>query len=74
LQKIKEGIKMQAVLNNLTIDEFKLIIADTVKESMNECFEDIIALNSESYVNSIKEAREDFQNNKVKSFEELFDV
>lgn len=35
-------------------------------------FEDLLALHSQDYVNSIKEARKDYQNNSVFSHNEVF--
>ena len=36
--------------------------------------EDFLALSSDNYLKSIKEAREDYKKGKVKSYEEVFNV
>ncbi len=65
---------MEKTLKELTIKEFQYLISSTMKKSFEEISEDIIALSSPSYINSIKEAREDYLENKTKSFDEVFDV
>lgn len=60
-------------LHDLTVNELKSLISDTVKEAMENFIEDILALSSEKYVSSIKEARKDYKEGKVKSFEETFE-
>jgi hypothetical protein len=47
--------------NELTIGELKGIISQIVKETMEEVIENMTALSSEAYINSIKEAREDYK-------------
>ncbi len=58
-------------IKDLTIEEFKTLISDTIKESMEDLIEDLAALSSKEYLNSIKEAREDYRHGRVKSFEEI---
>jgi len=41
---------------------------------MKEFLEDVIALSSEEYLHSIKEARKDHKEGRVKQFEEIFNV
>ncbi|RLG68788.1 MAG: hypothetical protein DRO07_03085 [Candidatus Iainarchaeum archaeon] len=61
-------------LKELTVSEFKALVSTTVKESVEDIIEDFIALNSRNYLRSIKEARKDYREGKVKEFGELFDV
>ena len=58
----------------MTVEELKTVISDTVTESMQDIVEDIVALSSEEYLSSIQEAREDYKEGKVKSFEDIFGV
>jgi len=53
---------MEALVNTLSINEFKEIIRTTVTETFQDNLEDIIALNSSNYLESIKEARNDYLN------------
>lgn len=41
---------------------------------MEDIIEDIFALSSDKYLHSIKEARSDYNQGKVKNLEEVFDV
>lgn len=58
-------------LRDLTVEEFKTLIPDTIKESMEDIIEDLTALSSKEYLNSIKEAREDYRHGRVKGLEEI---
>ena len=64
---------MATTVSDLTVKELKEIISDTVKDSMEDIIEEIMALQSEEYIRSIKEARKDYKKGRVKSFEELFE-
>ncbi|HEX7576050.1 MAG TPA: hypothetical protein VF360_06675 [Candidatus Methanoperedens sp.] len=58
-------------LRDLTVGEFKTFISDTIKENIEDLFEDLTALSSKEYLISIKEAREDYKHGRVKSIEEI---
>jgi len=59
-------------LIDMTVEELKELISESVRGSMKDIIEDFLALQSESYLESIEEAREDYKKGRVKSFEELF--
>ena len=59
---------------DLSVEEFRVFISDTVDTAMKESLEDFIALSSDNYLKSIKEARKDYKEGKIKSFEEVFNV
>ena len=42
-----------------------------VKETMEDLIEDILALSSDEYLHSINEARTDYKEGNVKSFDEV---
>ena len=65
---------METKVKDLTVGELQSLITDTIKGTMEELIEDITALSSDKYINSIKEARGDDKKGKVKYFEEIFDV
>jgi len=50
----------------LTIDKLKNLISSIVYETMEDFLEDLKALSSKDYVNSIREAREDYKAGDVK--------
>lgn len=54
--------------------ELHSLISDTVKGTMEDFIEDILALSSDDYLHSINEARSDYKEGRVKNFEEIFDV
>jgi hypothetical protein len=65
-------------VSELTVDELKEIISDSVKDSIEDILEDIMALRNEEYVRSIEEARDDHREGRVKEgrvkkFEEIFE-
>ena len=59
---------------DLSVDEFRVFISDTVNAAMEDSIEDFLALSSDNYLKSIKEARKDYKAGKVKSLEEVFNV
>jgi len=56
-------------LKNSTVSELKALIPDTVKESVEDLIEDLLALSSYEYLGSIEEARKDYKEGRVKYFE-----
>ena len=66
--------RVTSKIADLTVEEFKSLMAETFREIMAELSEDIAALSSGEYLNSIEEARKDYQSGRVKKFEEVFDV
>jgi hypothetical protein len=62
---------MNTKVQDLTIDELKTIISDTVKDTVGDMIEDIIALSSKEYIDSVKEARKDYKAGRTKKFEDV---
>ena len=62
---------METKISELTIDQLKDLISNTVKETIEEYLEDFKALSSKEYINSIAEAREDYKKGKVKDYKEV---
>ena len=65
---------METKVKDLTVGEFRSLISDAVKGTLEELIEDILALSSNGYLRSIKDARKDYKEGRVKSIEEIFDV
>lgn len=65
---------MSVKVKDLTVEELQSLISDTIKEVLEDLVEDILALSSDEYLKSIKEARRDYKDNEVKDFGEVFDV
>ena len=63
---------MKNKISYLTIDKLKNLISSIVHETMGDFLEDLKALSSKEYINSIKEAREDYKAGDVKDFNEVF--
>jgi hypothetical protein len=61
-------------ITDLTVEELQVVISNTVNAAMKDSIEDIMALSSDNYIKSIKEAREDYKKGRTKSFEEVFNV
>ncbi len=65
---------METKVKDLTVGELKSLISDTIKESLEDLIEDIVALSSDEYLRSIEEARKDYREGKIKYLEEISDV
>ena len=63
---------MNTKISDLTIDELKNLISNIVRETMEDFLEDLKALSSKDYVNSIKEAREDYKAGDFRGYTEVF--
>jgi hypothetical protein len=46
-------------LRDMTVDDLKRIIHDTVQEAVEDAIEDLVATSSPSFVESIRESREE---------------
>ena len=58
-------------VKDLTIAELRHIISEIVRETMEGILEDREALSSKNYIDSIKEAREDYKNGKFTNLEDI---
>ncbi len=65
---------MEMKVKDLTVGELKSLISDTIKESLEDLVEDIVALSSEEYLRSIEEARTDYKKGRIKHLEEISNV
>jgi len=65
---------IETKVKDLTVMELHSLISDTVKETMEDLIEDMLALSSDDYLHSINEARNDYNEGRVKNFEEIFNV
>jgi len=65
---------METKVKDLTVEELQSLISDTVRGTMEDLIEDLLALTSDDYLRSIEEARSDYKAGKVKYLEELVDV
>ena len=65
---------MEKRTSELSESELSVLIENIVKKTMEEISEDILALTSKNYIQSIEEARKDYKEGKVKEFNEVFGV
>lgn len=65
---------MSAKISELTTDELRNLIAETVTESMQDVLEDWQALNSPEFLSSVAEARGDYQAGRVTPLEDILNV
>jgi len=63
---------MDIKVSDLSIDELKKIISTTVQEAIEDYLEDLKALSSKDFVDSIREAREDYKGGDYKDLNEAF--
>lgn len=64
---------MISMVKDLSVEELRTVIRDTVEQTIEEKLEDLHALSSEAYLRSIEEAREDYREGRVTSLAELLD-
>jgi len=60
---------IETKVKDLTVVELHSLISDTVKETMEDFIEDILALSSDDYLHSINEARSDYKEGRVKKID-----
>ncbi|MFM1921346.1 MAG: hypothetical protein RLZZ303_2980 [Candidatus Hydrogenedentota bacterium] len=63
---------MDPKISDLTVQEFKLLITETVGIAIQDALEDAEASRSDAYLASIKAAREEHAAGEAKSFEQVF--
>jgi hypothetical protein len=63
---------MDSKISDLTVNELKELIASTVQETIEDYLEDLKALTSKDYINSIHEARQDYKSGDYKDLNEAF--
>jgi hypothetical protein len=56
---------MEKKIADLTVNEFQLILNQAIHNAFEEISQDILALSSPGYLESIEEARQDFKNGKT---------
>ncbi|MCL4547068.1 MAG: hypothetical protein M1495_00680 [Bacteroidetes bacterium] len=71
---MNSNLSSNTKLSELTIAELKEIISESVAESIQDYFENLEALSSNSYLKSIKEAREEYRTGKTVNLEDLDNV
>ncbi len=52
---------MSTKVRDLSVEELQSLISNTVKETMEDLMEDMLALSSEEYLCSIEKARKDYK-------------
>ena len=60
---------METKVKDLTVVEFQSLISDTMRATLNNLIEDVSALSSPKYLESIEEARDDYREGRVKHLE-----
>ena len=62
---------MEKTLENMTGNELKSLIQDTVKETIEDYMEDLTALLSENYKQSVNEARDEYNSGNTIPLEDI---
>jgi len=62
---------MDTKISDLTVNELKELIASTVQETIQDYLEDLKALASKDYINSIREAREEYKAGDYKDYKDV---
>jgi|FrelakmetLWP11LW_1041352.scaffolds.fasta_scaffold607030_1 lipoate-protein ligase A len=65
---------MDTKIKDLTVEEFRSLLSDTLKEAMDDWKEDMLALSSQQYIDSIKESRKEYKEGKFKNLEDILNV
>ncbi len=69
----REASTTPTLVRDLSVDEFRGLIRETVREAMDDHREDLQALGSQGYLRSIEEARQDYREGRVTRLDELLD-
>ncbi len=65
---------MATRVKDLTTKELQSLISRSVKETMEDMMEDMLALSSKKYKKSIAEARKEYKEGKVRRLEDVIDA
>lgn len=68
---MKNIMNQDLKVKDLTISELKKLISEIVKETIENVLEEHEALSSKNFIDSIKEAREEYKSGKYKSLEDI---
>ncbi|HEV2853172.1 MAG TPA: hypothetical protein VHC97_10245 [Thermoanaerobaculia bacterium] len=60
-----------AYVKDMSVDDLREIIEETVRRTLESYVEDLQALSSASYLDSIQEAREDYRHGRTVPLEDL---
>ena len=58
-------------VGDLSIEEFKSLIRETVKSTFQDIIEDVQALSNENYIQAIEMARKDYKEGRITKIEDL---
>ena len=64
---------MTGMVKDLSVEELRTVIQETVEQTLEDKLEDLEALSSESFLRSIEEAREDHRAGRVTPLGDLLD-
>lgn len=62
---------MTVKVKDMTAEELQKLITETVNNVVEDLLEDILGLSSDTYLQSIEEARKDYQEGRVTKLEDL---
>ena len=60
-------------VSDLTTEELERLVETTVRRTIEECLETLQALSSQKYLESIREARDDYKSGRVTKLSDLPD-
>ena len=61
------------MVKDLSVEELRTVVRDTVEQTLEDKLEDVQALSSESFLRSIEEAREDYREGRITALDDLLD-
>ncbi len=64
---------MTGMVKNLSVEELRTVVRDTVELTLEDRLEDLQALSSESFQSSIEEARDDYREGRITVLADLLD-
>jgi lipoate-protein ligase A len=59
------------MVKDLSVEELRAVIRDTVEHTLEDKLEDLQALSSKSFLRSIEEAREDYREGRVTALADM---
>ena len=62
---------MNTKVSDLTVEELRKLISEVVQEKIEDAFEESAMLLDKDYIQSVKEARKDYKEGRVKDIDDV---
>lgn len=56
------NISKDTKINDLTVEEFKSLMSNTIKDALEDLIEEIVVLSNRNHSHSVEDAKQDYKN------------